>query len=161
MAQNKRLADDQIAKLKAAKEAETAKAAEAKMDVDKTDVVHLPSVDQNPQAKEIMSAEEERGGSFQARQRKAELAHLERKKDWKRSQPKTSKESPKESRHRTASHTKTKSDEITQGATKIINKMFQVPIQNPIPIHQPTNPDETHDEQMSDVTIMYDFQTNA
>ena len=82
MAQNKGLADERIAELKAAKEAEAAKAAEANMDFE-TDVA--PSDDQ---AGDVMRAEDKKRyvqlkkeeEIFQAKQRKDELAHLERKK---------------------------------------------------------------------------------
>ena len=173
MAESKRLAEEKIAEIKAAKEAEATKAAEAKMDVDKTDTANLPTTDQVKKAapKEIplmdyddearLEQLEQEEEAYQLEKKKERLQYLERKKAERESSKKPSKKKQKTEAVKQLLESKPRVtvDQITQGATEIINQMFQAPIQKPIPV--PTNPDETHDEQMSDVTITYDFHTSA
>ena len=177
MAESKRLAEEKIAEIKAAKEAEATKAAEAKMDVDKTDTANLPTTDQVKKAapKEIplmdyddearLEQLEQEEEAYQLEKKKERLQYLERKKAERESSKKPSK---KKKQIQTVKKfldappkPKVTIDQITEGATAIVTQMFQTPTQKTIPIPEPINPEEAHDEQMSDVTITYDFQTNA
>ena len=131
------------------------------MDVEKTGVA--PSDDQ---ADDVMSAEDENRYKqlkreeeiFQAQQRKAELAHLERKKI----EREASKKLPKKVRKKAAIEQllapkpKVTIDQITQGATQIITEMFQAPI----PESSTTNP-EIREETIDDEPMIYNYQTDA
>ena len=101
--------------------------------------------------------------AYQLEKKKERLQYLERKKAERESSQKPSKKKKQLKTVKQFLDVPPKSqvtiDQITEGATEIINQMFQVPIQKPIPT--PTNPDESHDEQMSDVAITYDFHTSA
>ena len=177
MTESKRLAEEKIAEIKAAKEAKAVKAAEAKMDVDKNDVDDLPTTDQVKKAapKEVplmdyddearLEQLEQEEEAYQLEKKKERLQYLERKKKEREVSKKPSKKKKQIEAVKqlldAPPKPKVTLDQITQGATEIIDQMFQTPIQGTVPTPEVTNPDETHDDPMTDEQIVYNYQTNA